>query len=234
MRFLTLLLAVAAILGTAALPARAAEAWQLDVSGSSYDEECLTYCLQGLVNRDAPRLFLNTASIFWSYPDADRYWLRYLEEKKGFHFTRLENLRAAIAAFRGEVKGLALYDPAQDASCFVALTLCAQRNLLPVTPAMLQYQTPALAPGSAECFRDLPVVEDLRGRFPDDLAAYRWALKNLMPACSKELAFSAGHSHDDTFLGGDRAITIGLDYPIAQKAFVFNLSPVGGRWMNSG
>jgi hypothetical protein len=349
-------------------------AWSLDVTGADYDEECMIYCLQGIVNRRAPRLFLDTSAIFWQYQPSDAYWMRYLSEHKGFRFTPIPTVRGAVERFRPDLKGLVVYDPGRDASRYVALTMCAQRDLLPVTPDMLAYRTPVLsggagwtaddmsapsrwrpygvsatrtddgmkvtvgqsenpygpidrlarvdlrrapilevtvasctgkwavkvnedlpvdtvilpeqsgtgtfradlrellkrpksrvmvrmfavgagasvvyrqvrfltaegqpvAPDSAvapDCFRGLPVVEDLRGRFADDLSAYRWALDHLMPACTKRLAFSAGHTHGDTWLGGDPAITIGLDYPIAQKAFIFNLSPIGGPWQHDG
>jgi hypothetical protein len=86
---------------------------------------------------------------------------------------------------------------------------------------------PPLIDRDVDCFRGMKVVEDLRGRFPSDVAAYRWALDDLMPLCTKRLAFCAGHNHGDSVLGGDPSITLGLDYPIAQKAFVFNLSPGG-------
>lgn len=337
----------------------------LDISGVSHDEECLVYTLQGLVNREAPRLMLDAASIFWSWPPSDRYWRTYLEREKGFSFEELADLRAAISHFRPHLNGLVLYDPAEDASRYVAVTLCAQRGLLPVTPDILAYRTPALSssfwtgddmtdasrwyasgaqpeaiPGGVQlretalvspygamdrkltvdlqraplleievtactaqwalkvnegtpvdafvqtetsstgtfrydlrsalqrprgsvilriftvgegsttlvrslrlldadgnpvaadggsrvdCFADLPVVEDLRGRFGSDLEAYDWALEKLLPGCDHTVAFSAGHSHPGAWLGGDPAITIGMDYGVSRRAFTFNLSPV--------
>ena len=364
MRFLLAATVACAAVALSTAPAHSSEAYSLNIAGVSYDEECLTYCLQGLVNRDAPRLFLDTTSIFGP---SDKYWLKYLAERKGFHFTSLATLRDAIEQFRGSVQGLVVYDPSEDATRYLALTMAAQRNLLPVTPNMLKYDTPALrgarhwtddgmsdpslwhaAGATAEksvdgmkvvqdtpligfgavervveldlartpileitvaactahwalkvndgalvdlelesdanrtgvlrydlrpilkhgsgpvkvrifavgdkssvtvqrlrllsadgqsvpplidrdvdCFRGMKVVEDLRGRFPSDVAAYRWALDDLMPLCTKRLAFCAGHNHGDSVLGGDPSITLGLDYPIAQKAFVFNLSPGG-------
>ncbi len=135
-----------ALLAVLVLPslAAAADAYTLDVTGSSYDEECLTYCLQGLVNRDTPRLFLDTAAFFWSNAESDRAWMGYLSREKGFRFTQLDSLRDAIRQYRGEFKGLAMYDPDQDASRYLALTVAAQRNLVPVTDAMLRYETPVL------------------------------------------------------------------------------------------
>ena len=373
MRMGALLLALW-LLSMAGPHAWGAQAWWLDATGVSYDEECLLYCLQGMVNRDAPRLFLDTGSIFWQYPPSDQFWMSYLAGEKGFQFTQLDCLRAAIDRFKPHVKGLAVYESSRDASRYVALTLCAQRDLLPVTPTMLEYATPALrgrtewarddmsdsglwraynvAVGPAQaglklteadpdrsygaidrvvlldvsrtpmltvninecvgkvalkinegkavdtviqpeasftgprtydlreklertagrmkvrifavgegarvtvgevlfttaeglvpaleakadipCFAGLPIVEDLRGRFADDLVAHRWALEHLMPGCSRKLTFSAGHTHADTYLGGDGSITLGLDYPISQKAFVFNLSPIERPWHLKG
>lgn len=371
---LVTLLAAASLLLFSHRNASAEDAYTMELQAATYDEECLIYTLQGLVNRDAPRLFLDTNSVFWQCPTSDKYWMNYLHEKKGFNFHPLGGMRGTIEHFKGSVKGLALYDPARDASRYVALTLCAQKSLLPVTPDILAYRTPALSAGlgwtddtmkqptlwhgagaraektteglkvtvvgptppygaidrpillnrdrspilevtvasckglwaakigeggsvdtelvretdrtgvirqdlrgvvktkdgrvtlrlfavgadsavvisrvrlldadgkplslSAEkapdCFAGLPIVEDLRGRWTDDLAGYRWAIDNLMAGSTRKLAFSGGHTHDDSWLGGDPGITIGLDYPIAQKAFCFNLSPVGKPWQHDG
>ena len=144
MKASSLLIGLIILTLAAPLVAHAADAFSLDIAGVSYDEECLTYCLQGLVNRDTPRLFLDTATIFGP---SDQIWLKYLADKKGFRFTPLANLRSAIRQFQPDLKGLVLYDPAEDATRYLALTMAAQRNLLPVTPAMLKYETPALRAG---------------------------------------------------------------------------------------
>ncbi len=350
------------------------KAYWLEVACPSYDEECMIYCLQGIVNRDEPTLFLDTGSIFWQYPPSDQFWLKYLAEKKGFEFEQIPDLRRAIARFRDRLKGLVVYDSSEDATRYVALTMAAQRDLIPVTDDILSYRTPALTEGAnwtaddmtqpgpwrakgvrrrpveagleitevdpalhygaitrvieldlsrtplveidiqactgawvlklnegkpvdtainadcaetgafrfdlrtklattkgrfkvriftvgegsaltvggirllgpdgdpapalpgddVDCFAGMPIVEDLRGRFDDDLAAYEWALGNLMPECNKSLVFSAGHSHGDTYIGGDPAITIGLDYPIARKAFVYSLAVIDRPWHRDG
>lgn len=233
MRLLATLAPVVLVVALCAAPVRGEDAWTLDIAGVSYDEECLIYALQGLVNRDVPRLFLDTRALFWQYRPADQFWMGYLAEKKGHRFIPLEGLGPAIAHFRQQVKGVVLYDPGRDASRYVALTLAGLRDLLPVTEAILRRETPALRGvhgWTEDCFRGMPVVEDLRGRFADDASAYRWALDHLMPECVRNLAFNAGHSHGDTWLGSDPANTIGLDYPIARKAFIFNLSPADASW----
>jgi hypothetical protein len=335
---------------------QAAEASLLDLSEPEHGGEALLgVTLQGLVNRAAPRLFIR--SHFWVNPASDDFWVRYLSEHKGFHFTKLGSLNEAVARFvrEGLVKGLVVYDPARYADSCVAATLAAQRNLLPVTADMLAYRTPLLAgaaswtvdgmthawgdwfaqrrvtpagllitadrdrgkvpsaPGAqrwvkldlaatpllevdiaqatglwgmmvnvgsrdddapmvfpysahtgtlrcdlrpflshgadrallrlcvrdkgdsvtvrrvrllaadgsapqvkpviTECFRDLPIVEDLRGRFKDEDAAYAWAMTELMPGCSKKMAFSA--------LPGWWNM-MGADLAIAQRAFLFH------------
>jgi len=42
----------------------------------------------------------------------------------------------------------------------------------------------------------LPVLEDLRGRFQDRREAHRWAIKELLPSCSQDGAFSITHGID--------------------------------------
>ena len=338
------------------LAAPAHQAWLLDLSEPEHGGEALLgVTLQGLVNRDAPRLFIR--SHFWVNPASDDFWVRYLSEHKGFTFTRLDSLGAAVAHFaaEGRIKGLVVYDPARYSDSCVAATLAAQRDLLPVTPEMLAYRTPMLAgaagwvedpmtrawadwfaqrritaagqvvtanrdpkdvpsaagvqrwvrldlaatplleievpaaagqwglminvgtrdaeapmvipfngatgvkrvdlrpllahgadraliricvkkqgdsvtvrrlrllaadgagpdrqPAVVACFQGLPVVEDLRGRFKTEDEAYAWAMKELLPACDRKLAFSAIPGWWNM---------MGADLAVARKAFIFH------------
>jgi hypothetical protein len=71
----------------------------------------------------------------------------------------------------------------------------------------------------------LSVKDDLRGRWETNREAYRWAIKHLLPRCNRRLAFNAGKSHDDINMGWDPAVIMALDYAVARRGFVFNLSP---------
>lgn len=59
-------------------------------------------------------------------------------------------------------------------------------------------------------------------------------MAHLLPSCSADRAYSGGHSYTDDYesvnLGSDAAIDIGLDLAVAQKMYVFNLSPNGVRY----
>lgn len=169
--------------------------------------------LQGVVNRDAPRLFLD-AEGRTDWGPADRRWVELYSETKGIAFEPAESLDDLIAEFRQWLGGLVVFDPELDASRYVALTLAGLTGCLAVSPDQVQ----------GEIAR-LPVSEDLRGRFGSGSEAYEWALGNLRPRCSDEIVFSAGQSHDDVNLGHDKGIILALDYAIARRAFIFNLSP---------
>lgn len=216
-----LLAALSLTFATAGAPA----CW-LDTKGLDYEGQITALCLQGIVNRDAPRLFLDTAPIYWQWPPADRHWRQYLEKAKGYSFTDLANLPAAIDHFRDRLGGLVVYDPAEcDAERAIACTYASVEGLLPVTPGYLAAHHAALA--------GLAVREDLRGKFSDALAAYRWAEENLLGRCAHGLCYSLGHSFPGTDLGGDPAVNLSLDYVVSRRGFVFDLSPEDqreGKW----
>ncbi|MCX7598326.1 MAG: GxGYxYP family putative glycoside hydrolase [Armatimonadetes bacterium] len=194
-------------------------AYWLDMAGLDYERQVTTFCLQGIVNRDAPRLFLDTAPIFWQWPPSDRHWREYLEKRKGYTFVDIPGLPAAIARFRGLLNGLVVYDPSVcDAQRAIACTYASVERCLPVASSLLAAEPAA--------FEGLVVRHDLRGEFTDPLDAYGWAEGELLPRCARGLCYSMGHSSAGTNLGGDPAALLSLDYVVSEGGFVFNLSPV--------
>jgi len=113
---------LAAILLTVVFPcqsSRGTPAYTLDAGGMRDVEELyLLGALQGLVNRDAPRLFLTNVDASLC-AGADNRYVEYLEKEKGFTFTPLGSLQEAIATFatmkggdgRPLVEGLVTYQP---------------------------------------------------------------------------------------------------------------------------
>jgi hypothetical protein len=143
---MAVLLAAGSLCAAAAGAPAPRHAFVLDMSDPANASEALmAVCLQGIVNRDAPRLFLRTH--FWVNQASDDTWVDYLSHKKGFQFEHLGCLDEAVEHFRGEglIKGLIVYDPARYADSCVAATQAAQDDLLPVTSDMLAYKTPLLA-----------------------------------------------------------------------------------------
>lgn len=147
---------------------QASQAYLLDTSGlEDTGDLYLVGALQGIVNRDAPRLFLTRGT-------PDNVYADYLEKEKGFKFTRLKSLPDAIATFapmkRADgvtplIKGLVKYpgsywDAANRKSvnmyynCAIAANFAAQEDLLPVTEGMLQGKSSMMG-GSEFWYKDV-------------------------------------------------------------------------------
>lgn len=234
----TLLLAAAAATGHAQRSALTA-VLPIPTDAHTYNVQIATLALQGLANRAAPRLFLDTP-VFW-FSNTSQAWLRdsYLAPVLNFSFTPVTppapgallcSLLAALPP--STVAGLALYnDTALDATRWLAVTSSALLALLPATRAMLA--DPLLAP----CLAPLPVAADYSAPPPgvtSNPGAVAWAMGALRPACDATSAYSAGHSFTDATeavnVGADPAIDIGLDLAVARRLFVFNLSPDSAKY----
>ncbi len=207
---------LAAIAGACSRPAHASApptVYWLDMKGMSYSQQLATLALEGIVNRRGPLFMVDSRTLFWQWPPADEHWRDYYSAK-GFQFKELPDLDAAVSLFRPDLQGVILYDPALDASRYIACTMAGLREAIPIPLSM---RSGALA--------QLPVIADLRNRWRSDDAAYRWAIQNLEPLCAKDMAFSSGRTHPGVELGGDQSVVLGLDYAVYRGAFCFNLSP---------
>lgn len=119
--------------------------WTLDASDpGNRADEVLVATLQGIVNRDQPRLFLRT--FFWIDPASDDAWMEYLTRTKGYSFEEIPGLNDAVVRFReaGLFKGLVVYDDKNWGAACAAAMIGGRSNLLPVTQAQLAYSTPLL------------------------------------------------------------------------------------------
>lgn len=129
-----------------------------DTRGNDRDVSRLVSCLQGLVNRSRPRLYVihRTNPAYY-----DEVWLRYLQEK-GYTGTeeRLSDLESLVARFRDEIAGVIVVDPDLPGSYAAAAMLGGIENALPATPELADRL-------------GLPVVQDLRGRWKRNVDAYR-------------------------------------------------------------
>jgi hypothetical protein len=139
-----------------AASAESRRCWTLDASdpGNQADEAIVT-TLQGILNRDQPRLFLRT--FFWIDPSSDDAWMEYLTQAKAYSFEEIPSLNDAIVKFRelGLIKGLVAYDDKNWAAACVAAMIGGRDNLLPVSKAQLAYATPLLD-GRNQWFEDDP------------------------------------------------------------------------------
>ncbi len=108
--------------------------------------------LQGIVNREQPRLYLLTAlslfdleSKYSAEPDRssrpvtdlDAFWLDYLKEKGWVASVKqLETLAEVVDCFRDDVKGLVRWDVSVGATLNVAFMAAGAENFLPVSDSL--------------------------------------------------------------------------------------------------
>ena len=98
-----------------------------------YDYLKLATALQGLVNRDTPRLYYK----FNGYAhDQDSYWLNKLSEDgeflSSYTKTEIKDFWELLDMFRSYTKGLVLWDSAVPSTSNVASTVAGADSLLPV------------------------------------------------------------------------------------------------------
>lgn len=116
-------------------------------------------CLQGLVNRQQPRVYL-------AYDRFDEFWLDWLCQRGDVDEVRWVGAKQLYEQFLPLVKGLVVIDPDVPGSVNVATMLASVEGWLPVAPRL-----------SSE-FGELDVAMDLRGRWKKNIEAYRWFYSN--------------------------------------------------------
>jgi len=174
----------------------------------SYEHRCLVEALQGIVNRAGPKLYLTTPRDPW--PEI-------YQEKYGIRWEEYEDLAEVLRLFAAYLKGLVLYDEAVDGTRYVALTLAGIDDLLPVSSEILHELQPLFHRlGLKPCY-------ELRGRFENSVAAYQWALEEVMPRANRQYAHAVNGEADGIKIGcGPFAW---FDWVVGKRGFIFNLSP---------
>lgn len=193
-----------------------------DGSPESYDESMVVACLQGIINRDRPRLYVLSKK-----DGRPEYWRKILSDKQrwlsGKAFKPLADLKALVELARPGLKGAVTWDPEVPASVNVATTIAGVEDGVVLSPEYAK-----------KCLGDwkLNVLADLRGRFTGKETgsrkndAYRWAIREYLQKgrcsthflCLYEDAFS-------TRAKGDIGYVLTRDWAVKQRAFVYDLSP---------
>ncbi len=151
-------------------PARKISAMRLEeLTSHNWDMRLTLTCLQGLVNRSQPRLFLVQ----------DRYddlWLEWLKERGDVDQIEWLDVGQIFGRFLPEVQAGYITDPSIPASVNVATMLAGARGGLVATPATAaQYNLPMGAlPDSWRTGLDLRTLN-----WKKDVDAYRWAFHEL-------------------------------------------------------
>ncbi|NUM53107.1 MAG: hypothetical protein HUU46_05635 [Candidatus Hydrogenedentes bacterium] len=216
----------AAVLAVADDSSNALSTFQLGAQSgaAAYDEALAVSCLQGVINRDAPRLF-----VLSSANARPKYWLDVMSEEGNWLAARTQTPAADLDALRdlaGEcVKGAVIWDPNVPATVNVATTIAGVKDAVALSPELADQ---VLAKWN------LPVLDDLRGKFDGSESgsakndAYRWAIREYLAKglCSSKLIClfeDAAQCRD----AGNISYVVTRDWAVKQRAFVFDLSPWG-------
>ncbi len=138
-----------------AAPAKILWAVRLDGPEKGLDLALPLSCLQGLVNRQQPQIFL-------VHDRFDEKWLDWLRQRGDVEEVRRVGSRVLFEKFLPAAKGLVLIDPDLPGSINVATMLAAVEGWLPVVPRLRSE------------FPRLEVAMDLRGRWKKNIEGYRW------------------------------------------------------------
>lgn len=158
-------------------PARTLYAFRSgDLTSYAWDLRLTLSCLQGLVNRTQPRLYL-------IHDRYDELWLEWLRERGDVDRIEWLEVGEVFARFLPSVSQMFVTDPAVPASINVATMLAAVRGGLVATPNTFeQFNLPL---GSSPDASDVGL--DLRTfRWQKDVDAYRWAFQQLGDGLSKQ------------------------------------------------
>ena len=128
-----------------------------------YDEALAMACLQGIINRTSPELFVlsrtNERPGFWlELMSTHGRWLEKREQR------RLKDLEALVRLAGTRLKGAVVWDPAVSASVNVATTIAGVEDAVALSPE--------LANRYATRWR-LPILKDLRGLFTGKVTGSR-------------------------------------------------------------
>ncbi|MFD0698949.1 GxGYxYP domain-containing protein [Paenibacillus sp. GCM10027628] len=133
-----------------------------DVYDAPGDIKLLLATLQGIVNREQPRIYL-------------------LENKEEGKTTWLDDLQVPynvqsdywdiVKKYVNEIKGIIVYDPKVQDSINVATTLAGLKDGVVASPQLAEQLKAAPY--------NLKVIEDLQGKFQDRLDAYTWQYNHL-------------------------------------------------------
>ena len=157
----------------------AQELWVLDVSSEAPETEFAMGVLQGLVNREQPRLYL----LHTRYSRQDRMWLEELEFEG--YTTREVTVEEVWEAFGSLISGAVLYDGSiMDEIGAYRSDQLNQTNVLMMIGA-LEGAIPVTEEMNEEL--GLPVAFDARGQWVNQYDMMRWAYAELFPRMNQRI-----------------------------------------------
>ncbi len=217
----------------------------------AYDELHFVATLQGVVNRDLPRLYVHFVdhSEFGTI-DIDDYWLGVLRRDGGLLADRplrhLDDLEDLVRTFRRALRGAVVWDPNVPATSNVASTVAGARDLVAVRydPSPDSLHTRFVGPGPLRLPPAVRLVRDggsplftARGTIPGTRRestgsakcdAYIWAVEHYLR--TGRSAPDLGYYLDGYWLRRpqgklQQALLTNHDYLVSRRGFFFDLLP---------
>jgi alpha-tubulin suppressor-like RCC1 family protein len=170
----------------------------IDVSSASSAEIDLFASLEGIVNRTQPQV----ACVSSGDGEGEFTWLKL--HNLPYNLTNGYN---AILKYRTNFTGLVVTDPSMAHTLNLATTMAGVNNELICDPSLLATLTNAPY--------NLPVVDDLRGRFADKYAVYGYLYTNYWAQCTHRIIAGMGTNLDGNL----------RDYLVAMKVATVWLDP---------
>ena len=158
--------------------------------------------LKGIVNKTQPRIFSYEGDAFAEGPYT---WLNSLGVK--YVENKSSNLNT-LQKYLSEISGLIVYDPAQNHTTNLAIVLANKKNALIASPSFVSLLTGAPY--------NLPVLEDLRGKFTNKLQIYQKLYDEYWPNIDKRVLIGLSPDHHKASL---------REYAVALGAAVIWLDP---------
>lgn len=190
--------------------------------------------VQGIVNRDTPRLYINYVKN--GSTDVDSYWWDMYRKPGKWLATKqvreMDNVLDVFRYFKPLINGLVVWDPAVPSTSNVASTVAGADNLIAV-----RYDTDPSSMynrliGLGYEVKVRLIGEDGKSIFKTKLEPYRWAIDNYLKTGKCNTRFAAYYidaywiDHCSQANLNHHCLT-NHDFFIGKKAFFFDLSPWG-------
>lgn len=212
-RLIALVAICAFTLGSSAFAAKGRDAWVMNFDGDwnvagGLPEKAMLVSLQGLTNRDAPKLYIVHPPDFqWEItePLYDFY-----ERKHDVDFTAVETADEAFSLFKKHAKGYVVWDKTVGASLNVAFTIAGLQDAVVVSEELIPLVKK----------HGLKQIDDLRGRYTGktDAEIYQDSYDRYWDQCINDAVM---------LMGGHRGRTMQpamADWGIQRKMFIHDLS----------
>jgi hypothetical protein len=131
--------------------------YDVQISSPVREEEIGMFSsLMGVVNKTKPRIYSD------DHGDEGTSWLTAL----GLHYTKIKNNWDMLSKYRSEVSGIVVYDKDVPDTYNLATAIAGLKNGIVTPPSLIEKLTGAPY--------NLPILEDLRGKFKSNMEVYQF------------------------------------------------------------